>query len=424
MKHLISFLIALTVLISSCKREGCTNPNAMNYDEKAKLDDGSCAIEPGCPSCPVLYNGEITSNETWTANHVYTLMGRVVVKSGVTLTIEPGTIIKAEEGTGSLAAMLIVESGGRINACGTAQQPIIFTSILDNIQPGEITGTNLTQDDRGLWGGLMLLGNAPVSTGDGDTVGFVEGGTITALWAEFGGSNPLDNSGNLCYISIRHSGALIGAGNEMGGLSLGGIGSGTNINNVEIVAGLDDGIDIIGGTVNIENAFVGFMGDDGIDLDQNYDGSISNFTIIDGSGDEAVEAEGPEGITYTDGIFELINGTILNFGGAESHSEFKHNAKGNITNVDFGGSIQLEANYDQNCVQLDTSCLKNLLDSPASLNFTNINRTSLNYRISPQTCSVSMADSTQAESLTQPSATAGNSNTNVQWTWLFANGFL
>jgi len=127
-------------------------------------------------TCDCIYNnievisGVIEENTTWTASKVYELANKVVVDNGATLTIEPGTIIKGREGVGSQATALIVARGSKIEACGTAADPIIFTSELDNISAGETTGTNLNETDKELWGGLIILGGAPISAMLGFTV--------------------------------------------------------------------------------------------------------------------------------------------------------------------------------------------------------------------------------------------------------------
>ncbi len=99
---------SLTLGTVSCKKKGCTDPSATNYSEEAKKDDGSCVFAEPEESNTVNKSGTITSNETWTADKIWVLNGRVVVASGATLTIEPGTIVKGAEGQESLASALII----------------------------------------------------------------------------------------------------------------------------------------------------------------------------------------------------------------------------------------------------------------------------------------------------------------------------
>ena len=123
-------------------------------------------VTPIDPVTPTLYTGEITEDVTWTSDNIYELDGRVTVTSGVTLTIEAGTVIKAQGGQDADASCLLVARGGMLMANGTATMPIIFTSIADNISnthanyPG-LANLNATQ--KGLWGGVIVLGNAPIS---------------------------------------------------------------------------------------------------------------------------------------------------------------------------------------------------------------------------------------------------------------------
>ena len=284
---------------ASCKK-GCTDPTAINYDANAKKDDGTCIASNDTTDDTVVEKfGMITQDETWTANNIYQLNGKVVVDNGVTLTIEAGTIIKGSQGTGTLASALVVAQGGKVMANGTAAAPIIMTSVLDNIQPGSLTGTNLSETDQGLWGGLIVLGNAPISAADGDVLSQIEGIPTDDTFGAFGGSDAADNSGVYNYISIRHGGALIGAGNEINGFTCGGVGSGTTISNIEVVANLDDGIEFFGGTNDASNILIAYQGDDGVDIDMNYSGTVSNFMVVNGSNsDEALEIDGPEGSTY------------------------------------------------------------------------------------------------------------------------------
>ncbi|NNC45007.1 MAG: hypothetical protein HKN99_03910 [Winogradskyella sp.] len=265
----------------------------------------------GADECPVVaVTGAITEDTTWTNDNIYQLNQKVVVEAGVTLTINPGTIIKGSPGTGSLASALIVARDATLNAQGTADSPIIFTSTSDNISCGQTAGTNLDQNDRGLWGGLIVLGNAPCSFSGDITEAQIEGIPADDTFGLYGGTEPTDNSGALQYISIRHGGALIGEGNEINGLTLGGVGSGTVLNNIEIVANVDDGIEFFGGTVNASNLLVWAQGDDAIDIDQAYSGTIDNAVVVLGDfSDHAFEIDGPEGSAA--GSFTITNATII-----------------------------------------------------------------------------------------------------------------
>ena len=296
-------------------------------------------------------SGFITTNTTWSKDKVWILDGKVIVSNGVTLTIEPGTIIKGKEGQQTLASALIVERGGILIADGTATEPIIFTSVLDNIKIGQKTGSNLDENDQGKWGGVVVLGSAPVSVDGSDVVGQAEGIPANETYGQYGGSNPTDSSGVLNYISIRHGGTTISSGKEINGLTLAGVGSKTTVTNIEVVANEDDGIEFFGGTVNLTNAIVTYSGDDSYDLDNNYSGTISNIVaIIGGSGaDEAFEFDGPEGSTYTTGKFTVQNATLRSVDGNGEAADLKSKAQGTITNAQFEGFtswVKIRENFD------------------------------------------------------------------------------
>jgi hypothetical protein len=319
-------------------------------------------------------NGMITADETWTSNNIYQLDKHVVVDDGVTLTIEPGTIIKGLEGTELNASALVVARGGTLMAVGTPDRPIIFTTVLDNITHGQKVGTNLAKEDNRKWGGIVVLGKAPISAEDGDTEANIEGINPDLGYGKFGGDQAGDNSGKIKYISIRHGGMDIGDGNELNGLTLGGVGTGTEISDVEVYATLDDGIECFGGTVNLSNALVFFQGDDGIDLDMNYSGTISNFAVIHGDGvgtDEGLEIDGPEGSTHVNGLFTLTNGIVKSIATQDelSPADFKSKAQGNVLNVSFEGytkPVKFRTKFDDNCDN-KTDAYQHLVMDPATL---------------------------------------------------------
>jgi hypothetical protein len=266
----------------------------------------------------IIVSDNISEDVTWNSETIYQLGGRIFVLDGATLTIEAGTIIKGEAGTGTNATALVVARGGKLMAEGTAQAPIIFTTVADEIEPGQIASPNLDPDIDGLWGGVIVLGRAKISTPDG--VAQIEGIPPSDTNGLYGGDDNADNSGVLKYISIRHGGANIGEGNEINGLTLGGVGTGTVIENIEIIANQDDGIEPFGGSVNVTNLLVWNSYDDSFDCDQDYTGTIDNFIGILGiDSDHALELDGPEG-SLDEGGYTLINGSIkgaLNASGGE-----------------------------------------------------------------------------------------------------------
>ncbi|CAM2069086.1 hypothetical protein SCOR_27200 [Sulfidibacter corallicola] len=212
-------------------------------------------------------------NRTLSAGTEYLLDGFVFVEEGATLTIEPGTVIKALQTPTSSddnTSALIVARGGQLIANGTAQNPIVFTSNLDDIS----NPTDLGPTDRGLWGGIILLGRASTNRG---REGQIEGIPTDEARGAYGvadaaDANDADNSGSLRYVSIRHAGSVLGTGDEINGLTMGAVGSGTTIEYVEVYANLDDGFEWFGGTVNTKYLIAAFCGDDGFDYDEGWRG--------------------------------------------------------------------------------------------------------------------------------------------------------
>lgn len=283
----------------------------------------SCTKDPVTPDPIVVVKtgvevikSNITKNTTWTSDKVYQLAGRISVVDGVTLTIEPGTVIKGEAGAGSNATALLIARGGKLMAEGTAALPIIFTSVADEITAEDIAAGNYNSPNldpvvNGLWGGLIVLGKAPISASNatGDLVEVqIEGVPTSDANGLYGGTDETDNSGVLKYISIRHGGTNIGSGNEINGITLGGVGSATVVENIEIVSNQDDGIEIFGGKVNVKNLISWNVGDDGIDTDQSWGGTIENFVVISPSG-HIFELDGPEG-TMAQG-HKITKGSVI-----------------------------------------------------------------------------------------------------------------
>ncbi|MBN2173711.1 MAG: carboxypeptidase regulatory-like domain-containing protein [Bacteroidales bacterium] len=234
------------------------------------------------PTTTVTVNaGNITANTTWTSANVYKLNGFVYVKSGVTLTIQPGTIIRGDE---TNKGTLIIERGGKLIAQGTAAQPIVFTSN----KPAGFRG-------YGDWGGVILCGKATINVPGGEAT--IEGG----VGAQFGGgATPDDNddSGILEYVRIEFCGIEFEPNNEINGLTLGGVGKGTKIDYVQVSYGGDDSYEWFGGTVDAKH-LIAFSGwDDDFDTDFGFTGRIQFGVVLrdpdiadPGSGSNAFESD-------------------------------------------------------------------------------------------------------------------------------------
>jgi hypothetical protein len=318
------FLPIFGALVVSLATVGCSSDDP--------ISPGPGPIPTPEPGKDIVKTGILKSNETWTSNNIYVLDGRVVVDEGVTLTIEPGTIVKAKDGQEANATTLIVDQGGKLVANGTADKPIIFTSVKDNIKVGEKKST-LNPTDAGQWGGVILLGKAPISVAASSGKGYIEGVPAGLSYGEFGGTDAADNSGSLKYVSIRYSGTTVATDSEIQGLTLAGVGNGTTIENIEIFSNKDDGIEFFGGTVNVKNVIIYGQEDDGLDIDQAYAGTIDNALIIQTKeSDSALEIDGPEG--NATGAFTLKNVTINmnNFAGNKI-ADFRDGATGKLENI-------------------------------------------------------------------------------------------
>lgn len=227
--------------------------------------------EAGQEVCEITQN--ITADTTWTKDHTYLLKTNIFVKSG-TLKIEPGTVIK-----GSYNTSLAITTGARIDAQGTAAAPIVFTSVID---PGSRQAGN--------WGGLVLLGKAPINAQGG--VDNIEGYQESPD-TQYGGTDAAHNCGSLKYVRIEFAGYRLGGNNELNGLTLGGCGAGTVVDYVQVHRGLDDGVEMFGGTANLKHIVITLPDDDGLDWDQGWTGK-AQFIIVQQNrlvGNHGIEAD-------------------------------------------------------------------------------------------------------------------------------------
>lgn len=226
-----------------------------------------------------------------TAGNIYQIAGRVDVGddrgaagtagTAATLTIDPGVTLYG----GVAADMIIVNRGSQIIVNGTANQPVVMTS------QGDVTNTQATPATASReWGGLILLGRAPirgcntaVTAGTVDCQNAIEGVTAaTGRAALYGGATPADSSGRLVYLQVKYPGAFLtsaAAGDDLNGITLGGVGSGTQIDNVQVENSGDDGIEVFGGTVNMKHVILTGALDDSLDCDEGWTGKVQ-FAII------------------------------------------------------------------------------------------------------------------------------------------------
>lgn len=308
-------------------------------EDDSNVDNNNTTVDPGV----ITLSGEITSDMTLTKDNEYLMVGRVLVTGGATLTIEPGTVVKAAFGQGANATALIITRSGMIDAQGTADEPIIFTANADLIESGQITSPNMLPTDNSLWGGIIILGEAPISAQNEDDQDVSElqiEGIPTSVDALYGGNNEDDNSGIMTYVSVRHGGSNIGDGNEINGISLGGVGRGTTLNNIEVVGNQDDGIEWYGGSVNMDNVVVWNAGDDALDTDQDWIGTCTNFIIVSPSG-SAFELDGPEG-SLNRGTHQFTGGVVYAGSDISDLVDWDDNTNAGVKDVYFFG---IDADY-------------------------------------------------------------------------------
>lgn len=354
------------IIATYIPNENADGTDSFTYKANDGIGDSNIATVTVNINGSFILAGTYTSDKTLTADKIWKLSGRVFIADGATLTIPAGTIIKAEGGTGTDSSFICIARGGKIDAQGTAEKPIIMTSVADDIQIGQKNGSNLDASNVGLWGGLLVLGKAPGSFKN-DVVEYqIEGIPAEETNGLYGGNDPADNSGVINYLSIRHGGTSIGEDNEINGLTLGGVGTGTSISNVEVIGNQDDGIEFFGGTVNASNLLVWGQGDDGLDIDQSYSGTINNAIVIaNSSSDHGLEIDGPEG--SMEGSFKLENITLIGDGSAANgeYADFRKGALGSVNNLyaygfQSGKDFELDAEADSASFEAGTLTFSNI----------------------------------------------------------------
>ncbi len=240
--------------------ESANEPDAGSHDEE---QDVGATVRKRCAATrksQILVSDDINTSTTWSCEFDYVLQQIVRVNDGATLTIEAGTTVRAVQGRTPPnyvePGALIVLRGGKIDAVGTASQPIVFTS---NAEPGFKA--------PGQWGGVILLGNATVNQGTAAVEGIPSG-------AEYGGTNDGDSSGTLRFVRIEYGGFSLSTGKEINGLTLAGVGRGTTIDHVQVRRVSDDCFEFFGGVVDAKYLTCQSSEDDGFDFDFGYRGRL------------------------------------------------------------------------------------------------------------------------------------------------------
>ena len=250
-------------------------------------------------------SGEVIEDITLVAGNYYKLDGKVAIgkdmgadgtKTGgvsAKLSIEPGVTIFGESGND----YLVVMRGSDIHAVGTSSAPIVMTGRQDILGEADIVNT------RGLWGGLVILGQAPINKCSFSTAGSsssagtrvnpcekeVEGSSGDTM----GGELPNDSSGSLKYVRVQYAGYEVFPGNELNGITFGGVGSGTVVDYIQVHNNQDDCVEFFGGTVDVKRLICTGAGDDNLDIDWGYQGRMQYVLVqqSNGVGDHVVESD-------------------------------------------------------------------------------------------------------------------------------------
>jgi len=313
-----------------------SNPMTFNIDQLANNAFTTCPsfAQPGVTPGSCMLSGTVTSDIKLTKNIEWILDKAVFIggkdnTNPATLTINPGTKIVGVGGQGDQAAYLWIRPGSKIMAEGTPDNPIIMTG------PNEAAA--------GEWGGFLISGNAPVN-------GCNDGVPVCKIPFEafndevFGGNNPTDNSGVMKYVQIRFAGTAVRPDEELNGFTLNGVGSGTLIDYVQVHEGLDDGIEVFGGTVQMKHLVITNAQDDSLDWTQGWKGK-AQFVLIKQHpdvGDRGIEADNNEKNNDSTPRSQpiLSNLTILGRGGESATQSvlLRRGTGANIWNSVFVGS--------------------------------------------------------------------------------------
>ena len=331
-------------------------------------------------------SGSITTNTTFYSDTIYTLDGYVYVKNNAVLTIQPGTLIK---GKGGVKSTLIITRNGSINANGTASRPIVFTS-----------EKPVGQRNKGDWGGIVILGKAIINrptdctTCPGSAVAASEAGIQNAVEGDldnasgdalYGGTDNNHSSGVFRFVRIEYAGTVITPGNEINGLTMGGVGKNTMMEYIQVSFADDDGFEWFGGNVNAKYLVSHRNVDDDLDTDFGFSGKIQfaiiqrDSTLFDiGSGpttngfESDNDAGGTEATPYTDPTFSnvtvlgpLANGTPLAYSNSfQNGARIRKNSSLSLFNsviMGYPDAIFIDGARSVNKNQNDTLLIKNNL---------------------------------------------------------------
>lgn len=325
MKKLLFSITALSIIFAaSCKKDENKTPTP------------TPTPTPTEDSLGYTLNADITANRTLLAGKTYTMTNLVYVKNGATLTIGKGVTIKAAKGKNAL----VITRGSKIEAVGTVDSPIVFTS-------------NEASPSYGDWGGIVILGKATTNTtfNSQPGVGEIEGGVNNSNGdGLYGGTDDNDNSGTLKYVRIEYGGYPFQPDKELNSLTMGAVGAGTTIDYVECAYGYDDAFEWFGGTVNCKHLIAYKTLDDNFDCDFGFRGKIQYaISVVDPaqadiSGSNGFEidndASGSDNAPFTAPVFANVtiigpkenSGTMIN-SNFKRAAHLRRNSRANILNT-------------------------------------------------------------------------------------------
>ncbi|WP_375325610.1 multidrug transporter [Flagellimonas sp. GZD32] len=305
-------------------------------------------------------SGVYTTDLTLDSEMDYVITGPVLIADGATLTVPAGMTIKAEPV--GVNAYIAIQQGAKIEANGTAANPIVFTS-------------NASSPSSGNWGGIVLCGRAPInSTADGST----DTATTEVGGLSYGGNVSDDDSGSLEYVRIEYAGGAIDGNAELNGLSVYGVGTGTTIDYVEVYEGSDDGFEFFGGTVEASHLVVVNSEDDSIDWTEGFVGTLTDVYVQHGtSHDKAFECDGYNTDFSNEGGYfsapTVTNVTIVGVNDGTSEAiRLRAGTQGifnNVLFIDFDEAFDLDGDTGDN--PTGQGVLDGLL-SATNVTFTNV----------------------------------------------------
>lgn len=307
--------------------------------------------------------GTIDKDTKLLKRNTYQLVGVVYVTNNATLTIEPGTVIRGDDKT---CGTLVITNGAKIMAEGLETDPIVFTSNKEK-----------TERKPGDWGGIIILGKAPINTLGGlHTLPF----DLDPILNHYGGPDAEDNSGILKYVRIEYAGRKLSALKELNGLSLAGVGRKTVLNNIQISFSNDDSFECYGGDINMSNLVSYRTTDDDFDFTQGAQINISNSIAIrhpfssDVSGSRCFEVDSYDKIQNTDMSKKLtrINASNITLVNLEENNQglvresvhIRENTFFNLTNSIVSGFtpfVLLEENIGSSDANLSKITFKNVI---------------------------------------------------------------